>query len=83
MRNMKIIVLNLPRTINEKGLKSVFKPFGEVSNCSIVIDNETGKSKGFVFAEMPIEEEAKSAIEQLHGSLLLNKKIRVKVSNKI
>ena len=79
---MKIIVLNLPRSINVKDLENIFKPYGNVINCNIVLDNETGKSKGFGFAEMTTEIEAKNAIEKLHGSLLINKKIRVKVSNK-
>ena len=46
---MKIIILNLPRTINEKGLENIFKPYGNVSNCNIVFDNITNKSKGFGF----------------------------------
>ena len=80
---MKIIVLNLPRTITTNELKEVFKPYGEVINCNIVIDSQTGKSKGFGFAEMSKEIETKKAIENLHGTLLLKKKIRVKISNKI
>ena len=69
--------------INVKDLEKLFKPYGEVINCNIVKDNETGKSKGFGFTEMPIEIEAKNAIDKLHGSMLLSKKIRVKISNKL
>ncbi len=80
---MKIIILNLPRATTVKELEKVFSPYGDVLNCDIVLDSETGKSKGFGFAEMPKEIEAKKAIEKLHGSLLLKNKIRVKVSNKL
>ncbi|MGY8975416.1 MAG: RNA recognition motif domain-containing protein, partial [Alphaproteobacteria bacterium] len=44
-------------------------------------DEETGKSKGFGFIEMPVEREAEKAIEKLHGTKVLNEKIRVKRSN--
>ena len=80
---MKIIILNLPRTINEKGLENIFKLYGNVSNCNIVLDNITNKSKGFGFIEMSEEEDAKNAIYKLHGSILLKNKIRVKRVNNL
>ena len=61
---MKIIILNLPRATTVKELEKVFSPYGDVLNCDIVLDSETGKSKGFGFAEMPKEIEAKKAIEK-------------------
>ena len=78
---MKIIILNLPRTINEKGLENIFKAYGNVNNCNIVLDNITNKSKGFGFIEMSQDEDAKYAIYKLHGSVLFNNKIRVKRVN--
>jgi len=79
---MKIIALNLPRELIENDLKDMFNAFGNVSNCSLVIDVKTGKSKGFGFIEMPVEREAEKAIEKLHGTKVHNEKIRVKRSNK-
>ena len=79
---MKIIALNLPRDLIENDLKDMFHAFGDVSNCSIVMDDKTGKSKGFGFIEMPVEREAEKAIEKLHGTKVLKEKIRVKRVNK-
>ena len=79
--NMKIITLNLPRTLTVNELEKMFNAYGDVDSCNIVTDDETGKSKGFGFIEMPVEREAEKAIEKLHGTKVLNEKIRVKRSN--
>ena len=78
---MKIITLNLPRTLKVNELEKIFNAYGDVESCNIVTDDETGKSKGFGFIEMPVEREAEKAIEKLHGTKVLNEKIRVKRSN--
>jgi len=78
---MKIITLNLPRTLTVSELEKMFNAYGDVESCNIVTDDETGKSKGFGFIEMPVEREAEKAIEKLHGTKVLNEKIRVKRSN--
>lgn len=78
---MKIITLNLPRTLTVNELEKMFNAYGDVESCNIVTDEETGKSKGFGFIEMPVEREAEKAIEKLHGTKVLNEKIRVKRSN--
>ena len=78
---MKIITLNLPRTLTVNELEKMFNAYGDVESCNIVTDDETGKSKGFGFIEMPVESEAEKAIEKLHGTKVLNEKIRVKRSN--
>jgi RNA recognition motif-containing protein len=79
--HMKIITLNLPRTLTVNELEKMFNAYGDVESCNIVTDEETGKSKGFGFIEMPVEREAEKAIEKLHGTKVLNEKIRVKRSN--
>ena len=79
--HMKIITLNLPRTLTVNELEKMFNAYGNVESCNIVTDDETGKSKGFGFIEMPVEREAEKAIEKLHGTKVLNEKIRVKRSN--
>ncbi len=75
---MKLIVLNLPRELSEEGLADLFKAHGEVKACSLVIDDESGVSKGFGFVEMALDDEAANAITQLHGSRIGRKKLRVK-----
>ncbi len=79
--HMKIITLNLPRTLTVNELEKMINAYGDVESCNIVTDDETGKSKGFGFIEMPVEREAEKAIEKLHGTKVLNEKIRVKRSN--
>lgn len=75
---MKIIALNLPRNLIEEDLKNLFTNYGSIKSCNIVMDENTGKSKGFGFVEMPIVNEAEEAIEKLHNTKISNKKIRVK-----
>jgi len=79
---MKIIVLNLNKTMDESRVAKLFAKHGKVDSCSLVLDKETQKSKGFGFIEMPDDAEATAAIAALHGSQVSGNKIRVKVSDK-
>lgn len=64
----KIYVGNLPFTATNDSLSEIFNSFGQVSSSKIVMDRDTGRSKGFGFVEMADDSEALSAIEKLHGS---------------
>jgi RNA recognition motif-containing protein len=75
---LKIIALNLPRELDKTQFKELFANFGRVDNCSIVLDKQTGKSKGFGFIEMSEETKALKAVEELHRTKVLKNKIRVK-----
>ena len=75
---MKLIVLNLPRDMNEDELAKLFKNYGNIKACDLVMDTQTHKSKGFGFVEMALEHEGNTAIQELHGSKLGKHKIRVK-----
>ncbi|MCC7412893.1 MAG: RNA-binding protein [Gammaproteobacteria bacterium] len=74
---MNIYVGNLPYRISEDELRSSFEAYGTVSSAKIVIDRETGKSKGFGFIEMPTQSEAEEAIKKLDGTDLNGRNIRV------
>ena len=78
---MKILIRNLARTTTEIELKALFEAHGAVQSCDLVIDKETGTSKGFGFVEMPKQGEAKSAIINLNGKDIAGSKIRVKKSD--
>jgi RNA recognition motif-containing protein len=65
---MKIYVGNLPFNTTEDSLRAAFEPYGEVASASIVMDRDTGRSRGFGFIEMNSDEQAKAAIAALHGS---------------
>jgi RNA recognition motif-containing protein len=75
---MKILVRNLSRVTTEPQLRELFEEFGEVQSCNLVIDKETGNSKGFGFVMMPKVYEAKAAIKKLNGEKINDNKIRVK-----
>ena len=77
---MKLTILNLPRDFDDQALANLFKAYGNIKGCSIVMDEKTGKSKGFGFVEMALEHEGKVALKELHGSQIGKKRIRVKVA---
>lgn len=75
---MKLLVRNLARNTTEDELKSLFAVHGTLQSCNLVMDKETGESKGFAFVEMPKVGEAKAAIKTLNGKEVDGAKIRVK-----
>ena len=77
---MKILVRNLSRSTTESEINTLFSGFGEITACDLVLDKETGASKGFGFVEMTNDKEAQAAIAKLHMSELAGSKIRVKVA---
>ncbi len=77
---MKLLVRNLARTTTEHDIRKLFSAHGAVGECTLVLDQETGLSKGFAFVEMHDESEAQSAITALNLSSFEKSKIRVKVT---
>jgi len=75
---MKLLVRNLARTTTEEALKAMFETHGAVQSCTVVMDKETGSSKGFGFVEMPKQGDAKAAIKNLNNKEVDGNKIRVK-----
>ncbi len=75
---MKLLVRNLARTTTEAELRAMFEAFGTVQSCTLVLDKETGSSKGFGFIEMPKPGEAKAAVKNLNYTDVAGNKIRVK-----
>ena len=75
---MKLLVRNLDRSTTQEQLKALFQEFGVVQSCNLVVDRDTGESKGFGFVEMPKAGEAKAAIKSLNAKTVGRSKIRVK-----
>lgn len=75
---MKLLIRNLARTTTEEVLREMFEAYGRVQSCSLVMDKNTGVSKGFGFVEMPKPGEAKAAMKNLNGKEVDGNKIRVK-----
>ena len=56
----KLYVGNLPFAATEQGISDKFAESGTVESCKLIVDRDTGRSKGFGFVEMPDEAEAKA-----------------------
>ncbi|MBL7740317.1 MAG: RNA-binding protein [Chitinophagaceae bacterium] len=77
---MKIFVAGLPYDLDDAELEEIFEKFGTIASAKVVMDRETGKSKGFGFVDMPNEAEAKDAIESLNDISLGKKPLIVKAA---
>jgi len=74
---MNIYVGNLSYGMSEDELRNAFGAFGEVSSVKILMDRETGRSRGFGFVEMPNQNEAETAIAQLNGKDVGGRALRI------
>ena len=74
---MKIFVGNLSYNVTEDDLRQAFEDFGQVASATVIMDEQSGRSKGFGFVEMPIQAEAQSAIEVLNGKAMKGRTITV------
>jgi RNA recognition motif-containing protein len=63
----KLYVGNLSFSLDDSSLQSIFAEFGTVTSAKIIMDRDSGRSKGFGFVEMSSDSEAKNAIEQMNG----------------
>ena len=75
---MKLLVRNIARSTTEDELNALFSQFGTVQSCNLVMDKDTGKSKGFGFIEMPKLGDAKAAMKSINGKEIAGNKLRVK-----
>ena len=74
---MNIYVGNLPSSIGDNELRALFEAHGEVARATVVMDRETGRSRGFGFVEMPNDGEGDTAIEACNGQDLQGRQLRV------
>lgn len=63
----KLYVGNLSYSVTNSDLENIFAAHGTVESASVIMDRETGRSKGFGFVEMGNDSQAQSAIGALHG----------------
>ena len=66
----KLYVGNLPYTVRDEDLQQAFGAFGNVNSAKVMMERDTGRSKGFGFVEMGSDAEAQSAIEGMNGQSL-------------
>ena len=74
---MSIFVGNLPFRAEREDVLQLFSPFGEVLNCSLPLERDTGRKRGFAFVEMADEEIESTAIDGLQGTELMGRPLRI------
>ena len=74
---MSIFVGNLPFRAEREDVIQLFAPFGEVSNCSLPLERDTGRKRGFAFIEMADEAIESKAIDGLQGVELMGSPLRI------
>jgi RNA recognition motif-containing protein len=73
----RLYVGNLSFQTQEDVLRDVFSEIGEVTDCKVITDRETGRSRGFGFVTMATDDQAQEAISQLDGADLDGRALRV------
>jgi RNA recognition motif-containing protein len=63
----KLYVGNLTYSVTDSTLQQMFEPHGTVQSAQVIMDRDTGRSKGFGFVEMSTEQQAQAAIAALNG----------------
>ena len=73
----KLYVGNLPYSVRDGDLEQAFSQYGTVSSAKVMMERDTGRSKGFGFVEMGSDAEAQAAIQGLHGQQLSGRSLVV------
>ncbi|WP_180682273.1 RNA recognition motif domain-containing protein [Tepidicella baoligensis] len=66
----KLYVGNLPYSVRDDDLQQAFGAFGQVNSAKVMMERDTGRSKGFGFVEMGSDSQAQSAIQGMNGQAL-------------
>jgi RNA recognition motif-containing protein len=74
---MNIYVGNLPYGTTDDDLRTAFEAYGQIESARVIVDRNTGRSRGFGFVEMPDDSEAQNAITNLNGSLMGGRNLKV------
>ena len=74
---MSIFVGNLPFRAEQEDVIELFAQFGEVTNCALPLERDTGRKRGFAFIEMADESTEETAIEGLQGAELMGRPLRI------
>jgi RNA recognition motif-containing protein len=74
---VSIFVGNLPFRAEQEDVIELFAPFGEVANCSLPLERDTGRKRGFAFVEMADPELETKAIDALQGAELMGRPLRI------
>jgi len=75
---MKLFVGSLPFDLTEEKLKELFEKFGDITSVKLILDRDTGNSRGFGFVEFAEKDAASKAMQELNGSNINGRSIVVK-----
>jgi len=73
----KLYIGNLPYSVNQQTLQDAFGKCGTVESANVIMDRNTGKSKGFGFVKMSSNAEAQKAIQEINGSTIDGHEVKV------
>ena len=73
----KLYVGNLPFSTTDEQLRDMFEPHGRTQSVNVIVDRETGRSRGFAFVEFETDEGAQAAREALDGKDIEGRPLRV------
>jgi RNA recognition motif-containing protein len=73
----KVYVGNLTYDVTDSALEQMFAPHGTVQSAQVIMDRDTGRSKGFGFVEMGSDQEAQAAIAALNGQMVGGRSLTV------
>lgn len=76
----KLYVGNLSFDCDQASLEGEFANLGTVDSCKVIMDRDTGRSRGFAFVEMGTPEEARTCIDELDGKEFMGRNMRVSIS---
>src|SRR6266498_2550370 len=74
----KLFVGNLPYSVTSERLSEAFSQFGTVTSSKVIVDRETGRSRGFAFLEMETDDQGAAAMQAMNGALLDGRSIAVR-----
>jgi RNA recognition motif-containing protein len=74
---VSIFVGNLPFRAEQEDVAELFAPFGEVTNCFLPLERDTGRKRGFAFVELADEDSESRAIDALQGAELMGRPLRI------
>jgi RNA recognition motif-containing protein len=77
---VKLFVGGLPFSVDDQELQEMFEAYGTVASAKIIMDRETGKSRGFGFVEFPTDSDGEAAIKALNGGSLEGRTLTVKLA---
>lgn len=74
---MRLYIGNLPYSMTDEGLGEAFAPHGELTSARVIIDRDTGRSRGFGFVEYSSDDEGKAAMQAMDGHEVDGRPLRV------